>query len=77
MSGLRPVAGFTGNVSVFARRAALGFRVVAQDTFRLTGERRGTLPIELQSRGTIVAVLAEGFGNDGAPNQNENSQPGQ
>jgi len=77
MLRLRPVTGLAGNMGVFAGGAGLGFVIVTEDARVLAGEGERPLADQIQCRGTIVAVLAEGFRNNGAPNHQESSQPSQ
>ena len=74
---LGAVTGFARNMSVPAGSARLGLVVMAEDASVLTSEGRRPLPDEIQRGGTIVAILAEGLRNYGAPNNQENSQSGE
>jgi hypothetical protein len=77
MLRLRAVTGFACNVSMLAGGASLGFVVMAGNTSGLAGESQRALADQLQRGRAIVAVLAEGFRNYGAPNNQKNSQPGE
>ena len=77
MLRLRPVTGLAGNMGVFAGGAGLGFVVVAEDAGVLAGKGERPLADQIQCRRTIVAVLAESFRNNRAPNDQESSQPSQ
>ena len=77
MTGQRTVAGFAGDVGVFACGAGLGFVVVAHDAGVLAGIRDGVLAHEVERTGAVVPVLAKGLGNDGAADDEEKRQAGQ
>ena len=71
VSGLRSVAGFASDVRVFAGSAHPGLVVVAHHASILTGVGDGMLADDGEGRGVIVAVLAEGLGNEGRTDEKE------
>src|SRR5215467_14523488 len=77
MFRLRPVTRLASEVRVFAGGPGLGLILMAEDAGRLAGEGGLPLPDQVQRGRTIVAVLAEGFRNNGAPNNQKDSQPGE
>ena len=62
---LRPMAGFAGDMSMFAGRARFGLIVVAQDARILAGIGDGPLANHLERPGTVMPILAEAFGDHG------------
>ncbi len=74
---LRSVTRLAGDVGVFAGGTDLSLVVMAEDAGSLAGKGGLALADQGERGGAIVAVLAEGFRNYGAPNNQKNSQPGE
>jgi len=71
------MAGFAGDVGVFAGGAGSGFAIVAHHAGILPGERDGVLADQVERPRTVVAVLSERLGNDGASHHQEGRHRGQ
>jgi len=71
------VAGFTGDVSVFARGSDRGLLVVTHHAGILPGKGDRVLANQIEHAWAIVTILSEGLGNNGAPDKEENQKTGQ
>ena len=58
------MAGFAGDMGVLAGGAGLGLIIVAKNALILAGVNHGALADFGQSGGAVVAVLAEGLGDN-------------
>jgi hypothetical protein len=77
MLRLRSVAGFAGHMGMLAGGADLRLIVMAQDAGGLSGIRDGMRTNCGERPWPVVAELTEGFGNDGAANNQEDPEDGQ
>lgn len=77
VNGLRTVAGFARDVSMFPGGTCFGLIGVAKDALRLAGEGDRPRPEQVESGGAIMAVFPEGLGDHGLANQEKNAQSGQ
>ena len=76
MPGEGTVAGFAGDVGVLTGGASFGLVIVAHDALVLAGVRNGALAGFEQGGGAVVAVLAEGFGDDYGTYDEEDTKRG-
>ena len=72
--GLRPMAGFAGDMSVFAGGARLGLLIMAGDALGLPTKADRMLANQAESRRPVVAVCAEILGDHSPSNHQEQSQ---
>lgn len=73
----RTVAAFAGNVGVFAGGSSFGLIVMAHHAGILAGEGDGPLADGGEGARTVVAVLSEVFGDDGATQHEEEADSGE
>ena len=71
------MAGFAGDMSVFACGARFAFILVAHQAGVLPGKRDGVLADQGQGAGPIMPILAEGFGDNGATDYQKEREPGE
>jgi hypothetical protein len=77
MPGEGTVAGFAGDVGVLTGGASFGLVIVAHDALVLAGVRNGALAGFEQGGGAVVAVLAEGLGDDYGTYDEEDTKRGE
>ena len=71
------MAGFAGDMGMFAGAAGLALVLVAHQAGILAREGDGMLPHQVERPGPVMPVLPEGFGDDSAANHQKDCQGGQ